>query len=121
MLEHVRARGIERGLLFRDAPDRPDFLLQVATLVEARAVTMYAWALLPNHFHLLVRTAQRPLARSMRSLLSGSAKAFNRRQRRSGQLFQNRYQSVVCEEEPSCLEWVRSLQLNPRRAGLVKD
>ena len=77
--------------------------------------------LLPNHFHLLVRTGTKPLARSMRSLLSGYANAFNRRHRRSGHLFQNRYKSIVCEEEPYFLELVRYLHLNPLRARLVPD
>src|SRR5262249_13828689 len=113
VLQHVMARGIERRLLFRDDQDRQDFLHRVEMLVEARAFTIYAWALLPNHFHLLVRTDQRPLARSMRSLLSGYANAFNRRHRRGGHLFQNRYKSVVCEEDPYFLELVRYLHLNP--------
>ena len=80
---------------------------------------MYAWALLPNHFHLLVRTGRHPLARSMRSLLTGYAGAFNRRSRRSGHVLQNRYQSVVCDEAVYCLALVRSLHLKPVRARSV--
>jgi len=68
-----------------------------------------------------VRTAQRPLARVMRSLLTGDAGAFNRRHRRRGHLLQNRYKSIGCEEEPYCLELVRYLHLNPLRAGVVPD
>ena len=82
---------------------------------------MYAWALLPNHAHLLVRTGTRPLARSMRSLLTGYAGAFNRRHHRVGHLFQNRYKSIVVEEEPYLLELVRYLHLNPLRAKVVPD
>ena len=80
-----------------------------------------AWALLPNHAHLLVRTGQRPLARAMRSLLTGYAGAFNRRHQRAGHLFQNRYKSIVVEAEPYLLELVRYLHLNPLRARLVRD
>ncbi len=65
----VMARGLERRFLFRDARDRQDFLCRVETLVEAGAFSIYAWAHLPNHFHLLLRTGQRPLARSMRALV----------------------------------------------------
>jgi REP element-mobilizing transposase RayT len=104
-----------------DDHDRQDFLHRIETLVAAHAFTLYAWALLPNHLHLLVHTAQRPLARSMRALLSGYASAFNRRHRRSGHLFQNRYKSIVCEDEPYFLELVCYLHLNPLRAGLVPD
>jgi REP element-mobilizing transposase RayT len=114
-------RGIERRPLVRDDTDRADFVARLAALVEARALTVYAWALLPNHAHLLVRTGMRPLARSMRSLLTGYAGTFNRRHKRRGHLFQNRYKSIVVEEDPYLLELVRYLHLNPLRAQVVKD
>ncbi|MEK7205308.1 MAG: transposase [candidate division NC10 bacterium] len=120
-LHHVMVRGLERRVIFRDAQDRADFVGRLATLAEHGALTVYAWALLPNHAHLLLRTGRRPLARSMRSLLTGYAGAFNRRHRRVGHLFQNRYKSIVVEEEPYLLELVRYLHLNPVRAGVVKD
>jgi REP element-mobilizing transposase RayT len=114
-------RGIERRLIFRGDADRADFLARLAGLAEAGMLVVYAWALLPNHAHLLVRTGSRPLARSMRSLLTGYAGAFNRRHKRVGHLFQTRYKSVVVEEEPYLLELVRYLHLNPLRAKLVPD
>ena len=100
VLHHVMARGIERRPLFRDGRDRADFLQRVAALAAAGAWTVYAWALLPNHVHLLVRTGTHPLPTAMRALLAGYAGAFNRRRRRHGHLFQNRYKSIVVEEEP---------------------
>jgi len=114
-------RGIERTAIFRDDQDRTDFVTRVATLAEQGAWTVYAWALPPNHAHLLVHTSQRPLARSMRSVLTGYAGAFNRRHHRVGHLFQNRCKSIVVEEEPYLLELVRYLHLNPLRAKVVTD
>ncbi len=114
-------RGIEGRPLFRDDRDRDDFVARVAALVQGGAWTVYAWALLPNHAHLLVRTGRHPLPRSMRSLLTGYAGAFNRRHRSRGHLFQNRYKSIVVEEEPYFLELVRFLHLNPLRAGVGRD
>jgi putative transposase len=121
VLHHVMVRGIESRCIFRVAPDYDDFLARVETLATAGAWIVYAWALLPNHAHLLVRTGARPLPRSMRSLLTGYAGTFNRRHRRRGHLFQNRYKSIVVEEEAYFLELVRYLHLNPLRAGVVKD
>jgi REP element-mobilizing transposase RayT len=118
-LHHVMVRGIERTALFRDDTDRTDFVARLAALAEQGAWTVYAWALLPNHAHLLVRTGRRSLPRSMRSLLTGYAGAFNRRHRRGGHLFQNRYRSIVVEEEPYLRELVRYLHLNPLRAKLT--
>ena len=111
-LHHVMVRGLERRVIFRDDADRADFVTRLGALAERGALTVYAWALLPNHAHLLVRTGSRPLARSMRSLLTGYAGAFNRRHHRAGHLFQNRYKSIVVEEEPYLLELVRYLHLN---------
>ena len=105
--------GDRADALFRDDGDRADFLARL------EALTVYAWVLLPNHAHLLVRTGTRPLPRSMRSLLTGYAGAFNRRHTRVGHLFQNRYKSIVVEEEPYLLELVRYLHLNPLRAKVV--
>jgi len=58
-LHHVMVRGIDRTVLFRDATDREDFLSRVAALAQAGAVTVYAWALLPNHAHLWPHHHQR--------------------------------------------------------------
>jgi len=121
ILHHVMVRGLERRVIFRDDTDRGDFVARLARLAAQGALTVYAWALLPNHAHLLVRTGNRPLPRSMRSLLTGYAGAFNRRHDRGGHLFQNRYKSIVVEEDPYLLELVRYLHLNPLRAQVVPD
>jgi REP-associated tyrosine transposase len=57
----------------------------------------------------------------MRRLLTGYAVTFNRRHLRYGHLFQNRYKSILCEENPYLLELVRYIHLNPLRAGLVEN
>ncbi|MBI4736442.1 MAG: transposase [candidate division NC10 bacterium] len=121
VLHHVMVRGLERRPIFRDDAGRRDFCARLGALVDAAALTVYAWALLPNHAHLLLRTGGRPLARCMRSLLTGYAGAFNRRHRRVGHLFQNRYKSIVVEEEPYLLELVRYVHPNPLRAGVVPE
>ena len=121
ILQHVMARGIEKTLLFRTDEDREDFVRRLAGLVEASGTQVLAWALLPNHLHLLVRTGGWPLASVMRRLLTGYAGAFNRRHKRHGHLFQNRYKSIVVEEEPYFLELTRYIHLNPLRARLVRD
>ncbi|MBA7667729.1 hypothetical protein ES703_75826 [subsurface metagenome] len=93
----------------------------MATILEETQTQCYVWALIPNHFHLLPRTGPTPLSKVMRRLMTGYAVTFNRRHRRAGHLFQNRYKSVVCEEDPYLLELIRYIHLNPLRAGLVKD
>ena len=120
LLQHVMARGIERRKLFRDDKDRNSFLDRLAIILEETQTQCYAWALIPNHFHLLLRTGPTPLSKVMRRLMTGYAVTFNKRHKRSGHLFQNRYKSVVCEEDPYLLELIRYIHLNPLRAKLVK-
>jgi REP element-mobilizing transposase RayT len=118
-LHHVMVRGIERTTIFRDEADRTDFLARVAHAVEQGHWMVYAWALLPNHAHLLVQTGGQSLASTMRRLLTGYVVNFNHRHKRVGHLLQNRYRSIVVEREPYLLELVRYLHLNPLRANLV--
>ena len=121
VLQHVMARGIERRKIFWDDKDRASFLERFAMILEETQTQCYAWALIPNHFHLLLRTGPTPLSKVMRRLMTGYAVTFNLRHRRSGHLFQNRYKSVVCEEDSYLLELTRYIHLNPLRARLVED
>jgi hypothetical protein len=83
--------------------------------------TIYAWALMSNHAHLLLRSGLTGLSKFMRRLLTGYATSFNRRHRRHGVLFQNRYKSIVCEDDNYFLELVRYIHLNPLRAKQVQS
>jgi REP element-mobilizing transposase RayT len=118
-LHHIIARGIERKKVFRDDTDRVEFLERLAGILADTATGCLAWALIPNHFHLLLRTGSTPISSVMRRLLTGYAIYFNRRYRRSGHLFQNRYKSILCQEDAYLLELVRYIHLNPLRAKLV--
>ncbi len=120
-LQHVIVRGIERRNIFRNNTDRQDFVDRLSTLLIETDTDCYAWAMIPNHFHLLLKPKGCELKHFMRRLLTGYAVNFNKRHRRSGHLFQNRYKSIVCEEDTYLLELIRYIHLNPLRAGLVKD
>lgn len=119
-IHHVIARGIERREIFRDDGDRDDFLRRLGHIIVESKTLCYGWALIPNHFHLLLKTGEVPIATVMRRLLSGYAAGFNRKRHRSGHLFQNRYKSILCQEDVYLSELVRYIHLNPLRAGLVK-
>ena len=121
VLQHVIVRGIERRDIFVDDTDKERFVIRLSDLLTKSATKCFAWALMSNHFHLLLMPTSVPLAQTMRRLLTGYAVYFNRKYRRSGHLFQNRYKSILCEEEPYFHELVRYIHLNPQRAGLVPD
>lgn len=120
-LNHIIVRGINRKKIFNDDTDRYDFLYRLGKIVTDAHTECFAWALLPNHLHLLLRTGLVPISTIMRRLLTGYAMSYNRRHRRHGHLFQNRYKSILCQEDVYLLELVRYIHLNPLRAKLLKD
>ena len=114
-LHHIICRGIERRNIFKDNTDRDRFLERLGSVLQKTSTPCYGWALIPNHFHLLLKTGKEPIAQVMRRLLTGYAVTFNRRHRRCGRLFQNRYKSILCQENTYLLELVRYIHLNPIR------
>ena len=120
-VHHIIVRGIERRKIFIDDQDRDNFVKRLGDLVLETKTPCFAWVLIPNHFHLLLQTGTVPIATFMRRLLTGYAIGFNLRHRRSGHLFQNRYKSILCEEDAYLKELVRYIHLNPLRAKIEND
>jgi putative transposase len=121
VLHHIIVRGIERRAIFRDDIDRDSFVERMARVFIDSSTPCYAWALLGNHVHLLLRTGGTPLHTVMARILTGHAVTFNKRHRRHGPLFQNRYKSILCQEDTYLTELVCYIHLNPLRAGIIKD
>jgi putative transposase len=120
-LHHVIIRGIEKRRIVDDDGDREEFVGRMSRIAEDAGEVLYAWALMQNHAHLLLRSGPSGLARYMRRLLTGYAGYYNRRHDRHGHLFQNRYKSIVCDEDVYLKELVRYIHLNPVRGRAVKD
>ncbi|HEB12739.1 MAG TPA: transposase [Actinobacteria bacterium] len=119
LLYHIIARGIESSKIFRDKTDYSFFLNRFGKILTDTQTDCLAFALLPNHFHLLLRSNKVSISTVMRRLLTSYAVVFNKRHKRSGHLFQNRYKSIICQEEPYLLELIRYIHLNPIRAEVV--
>jgi hypothetical protein len=102
-----RPLGIEGRKIFRNNKDRQDFIDRLQYLCPSTQTKCYTWALMSNHAHFLFRTGTVPLSRLMRRLLTGYVVGFNYRHSRRGQLFQNRFKSVICQLELYLRELVR--------------
>jgi len=120
-LHHVMVRGIEGNSIVADDEDRMYFVSRMGKVAAATGTSIYAWALLTNHAHILLKSGAAGLSTFMRKLLTGYATGYNLRHKRHGHLFQNRYKSIVCEEEPYFLRLVSYIHLNPLRAGLAES
>lgn len=119
-LYHIMAHSIEGRDLFVDDQDRNDFLSRFEKGLKKCDFQCYAWSLMDNHYHLLIRSSDLPLSKLMRSLNGGYAQHYNKKYKRKGYLFQDRFKSVLCEDQDYAMELIRYIHLNPLRAGLVK-
>lgn len=120
-LHHVIVRGIEKRRIVDDQKDREEFVSRLEKVTADTKTSVFAWSLLTNHAHLLLRSGPLGLSQFMRRLLTGYAIGYNRRHSRIGHVFHNRYKSIVCDEDAYFRELVRYIHLNPLRAKLVKD
>ena len=118
-LHHIMVRGINRSAIFKDDEDKARFLQRLGENVTEAKASIYAWVLMNNHVHLLFRSGQKGISAVMRKLLTWYAQYYNRRHRRTGHLFENRYKSILCDEENYLLALVRYIHLNPVRAKII--
>ncbi len=116
---HVMNRGLNQNLIFQD---RKDYEIYLSTLEEACRlfdVVVYSYCLMPNHYHLLVRTPSGNLSRFMRHLNGVYTQRFNREHGRDGPLYRGRFKSVLVQEDSYLIEVVRYIHNNPVKAKIV--
>jgi REP element-mobilizing transposase RayT len=113
-------RGINKTVIFKDEQDKTKFLERLGQNVTEGQCRVYAWVLMSNHVHILFKSGKEGISSVMRRLLTWYAQYYNRRHNRTGHLFENRYKSILCEEDNYLLALVRYIHLNPLRAQIVK-
>jgi REP element-mobilizing transposase RayT len=118
-LYHVTARGNGRQPIFVEEADRETFLAVLTSVVARYHVRCHAYCLMGNHHHLLLETPDANLSRSMRQLNGVYSQGFNHRHRRSGHVFEGRFQAQVVDKDAYLRAVCRYIVLNPVRAGLV--
>jgi REP element-mobilizing transposase RayT len=118
-LHHIMVRGIDKTKIFRDDEDKARFLERLGLTVGEGKCTVYAWVLMDNHVHILFKSGKQGISAVMRKLLTWYAQYFNRKHRRTGHLFENRYKSILCDQDNYLLALIRYIHLNPIRANIV--
>jgi REP element-mobilizing transposase RayT len=114
-------RGIDGARIFFGADDYQDFVDRLGRLLPECDTRCLAWALMPNHAHLVVQTEKGELSRVMRRLNTGYAARFNRAHQRRGYVFQNRFRSRIVTGDADLVGLIRYVHLNPLEAGLVES
>ena len=118
---HLMGRGLERRRIFSTLEDKQDFLNRLSDGLEHTQSRCFAWVVMSNHYHLLIQSSTIPISQLMGKVLGGYAGNYNRRHRRVGYVFQNRYKSILCDEENYFLALVRYIHLNPVKANRLNN
>jgi len=116
---HVMKRGVRRGKVFLSDGDCWKFLEIVGEAVDDLGLEVHAFSLMPNHYHLLVRSAAGSLSRCMRHINGVYTQWLNRKQRWEGPVFRGRFKNQLVENEEYLRFLVAYIHLNPLRAHLV--
>ena len=116
---HVMHRGARRAPIFRDDDDCLRFLGVVEDAVQRFGVEVHGYSLMPNHYHLLLRSVRGDLSRAMRHVNAVYTQASNRVRRWDGPLFRGRFHSQLLRSEAHLPYVLAYIHLNPLRAGLV--
>jgi REP element-mobilizing transposase RayT len=119
-LYHVHARGNERRDIFADDDDRRSFLCLLGEAARRFAIEVFAYALMPDHYHLLFRTRRANLSRAMQWLGAAYSTRFNARHARCGHLFQGRFRNMLVQAEAHLVPLSHYIHRNPLRAGIVE-
>ena len=120
-LYHVYNRFARGESVFADPEEAIEFVELLRKVKQRDGLTVFAWALLSNHYHIALRTSAIPLSRSMQYLQGTYSRRFNRRWKRTGPLWQSRYQARVIDDQESFDRVMVYVHLNPVRAGLTDD
>lgn len=118
---HVIGRGIERRNIFETDEDKTDFIDRLSDGLRETEISCLAWSVMSNHYHLLLRVKTSPLSSLMQGVLGGYAAQYNRRHKRVGYVYQNRFKSILCQEETYLLTLVRYIHLNPIKARMLQS
>jgi REP element-mobilizing transposase RayT len=118
-LYHVLSRGNDQQDIFRNDQDRIRFLEAVGEMSERYEMDIFAYVLMSNHYHLLLKTNRSNLSKGMQWLGLAYTRRFNNRHFRSGHLFQGRFKSILVENDAYLVRLSCYIHRNPLRAKIV--
>jgi REP element-mobilizing transposase RayT len=118
---HVMLRGINRQQIFLDDEDNAVFIGTLRRICGLDGIRVYAYCLMGNHAHLILREINEPLGTAMRRLGASYVRWYNEKYARTGHLFEDRYRSEPIEDKQRLLHAIRYIHLNPVKAGLCAE
>jgi len=119
-LYHVLSRGNEQRDIYRDSEDRLSFMDSLGEMTERFEIDIFAYVLMNNHYHILLRTNRANLSKSMQWFGATYTRRFNNRHKRSGHLFQGRFKNIIVQNDAYLMQLSCYIHRNPLRAKMVK-
>jgi len=118
---HVMIRGVNKETIFKDDRDREMFLrLLKHYKTKLNCIVVHAYCLMDNHVHILIEDEDDKISEFMKNVTSVYAGEFNKKYKRIGHLFQERFKSQNVENDYYLLRLVRYIHRNPEKAGICK-
>lgn len=118
-LYHLISRGNDGQAIYLNDVDRNLFLDTISEMSERFEVDIFAYVLMPNHYHLLVKTLRANLKKAMQWFGTTYTRRFNNRNLKKGHLFQGRYKSILVQNDAYAVRLSCYIHRNPLRAGIV--
>ena len=118
---HITSRGNGGNKIFQDDSDHLIFLEELKKVMEDYNWISYAYCLMPNHYHLFIKTVDPNLSIGMRQLNGDYTQKYNIRHKQFGHIFQGRFKSILVEDAGYQGVLIRYITLNPVKAKLVKS
>jgi len=117
-LYHVIVRGNNRTYIFKDRENKEEYKKIVSKYKKRYRFKLYAYCIMDNHAHLLIEVEDIPLSKIMQGIQQVFTQYYNRRNRTTGHVFEQRYKSYLCDKDAYLLQLIRYIHQNPVRSKL---
>ena len=118
---HVMVRGLNKLPIFKQTREKTRIVNLIRENRSKYEVVIYAYCIMPNHFHLLIKADLKELASFMAKILAAYAKYYNYKHNRIGYVFQDRYKSQCVEEESYFWNCLRYIHMNPSSHAIPEE
>ena len=119
VLYHVITRGNNKEYISESDQDKNEYLKRVKKYIEKYKGKLYAYAMMDNHCHMLIEVSDIPLSKIMQLIQQTYTMWYNKTNKRSGHVFEQRYKSILCDKDTYLLSLIRYIHQNPIRANIA--
>ena len=118
---HLYNRSLNKHPVFKNFQDLDYFLKKFAKIVGDGDWTIYAYCIMPTHYYILIEEKKMPVAKFISRLFTSYGVYYNKKYKRSGPLFSDRFKSKIIQKDSYFLQVSRYIHLNPVAANLVRN